>query len=57
MSETKNPADFEAAKVANHIGKSIAPLIAVANHRDVWLILFDEVKKHEWRMNDEPTKQ
>lgn len=53
MSEATDPADFEAAKVANHTGKLIAPLIAVANHRDVWLVLFDEVKKQGWKIKDE----
>lgn len=57
MSNDPNePLNFEAAKAANHLGKSIAALIAVANHRDVWLILFDECKKNGWRMKDEPTK-
>lgn len=58
MSDDPNePTNFEAAKVANHIGKSIAALIAVANHRDVWCIIFDEVKKQGWVIKDEPSKK
>lgn len=46
----------ECAKAANHLGKLIAPLIAVANHRDVWMILFDECKKQGWKVKDETKK-
>ena len=50
--DPKDPNNFEAAKTANHLGKSIAPLIAVVNHKDVWLVLFDECKKNGWKVKD-----
>ena len=45
--------NVECAKAANHLGKLIAPLIAVANHKDVWMLLFDECKKQGWKVTKE----
>lgn len=55
--DPKDPDNFEAAKTANHLGKSIAIYVPVTLHKDVWLVLFDEVKKQGWKVKDEPTKQ